>query len=232
MIEDIKKQLREKGSPEKVEILQRFFKTGKGEYGEGDIFLGASMPDQRIIAKKYFNMPLAKIQDLIDSETHDERSVGGLILTYKYEKASEQEKANIANFYLKNARKFNNWDLVDSTAPKILGEFLIDKKRDLLYQLAKSKNIWEKRISIISTFAFIRKGEFKDTLEISEILLDDSHDLMHKAVGWMLREVGKKNQDVLRSFLGKHYKRMPRTMLRYSIEKFEEKERKKWLKKK
>ena len=232
MIEDIKKQLREKGSPEKVEILQRFFKTGKGEYGEGDIFLGASMPDQRIIAKKYFNMPLAKIQDLIDSETHDERSVGGLILTYKYEKASEQEKANIANFYLKNARKFNNWDLVDSTAPKILGEFLIDKKRDLLYQLAKSKNIWEKRISIISTFAFIRKGEFKDTLEISEILLDDSHDLMHKAVGWMLREVGKKNQDVLRSFLGKHYKNMPRTMLRYSIEKFEEKERKKWLKKK
>ena len=231
MIEEIKKEIRENADAEKAELLQRFFKTGKGEYGEGDVFLGVMVPYSRAIAKKYFNMPLAKIKYLLESEYHEERLVAGLILTYKYEKSSEQEKANIANFYLKNAKKFNNWDLVDLTAHKILGAFLVEKKREILYQLARSKNLWEKRISIISTFAFINREDFKDSLALAEILLDDPHDLIHKAVGWMLREIGKKNQDVLRSFLGKHYKQMPRTMLRYSIERFEEKERKKWLKK-
>ena len=231
MIDQIKKELREHADAGKAELLQRFFKTGKGQYGDGDVFLGVMVPYSRAIAKKYFQMPLAKIKGLLDSEFHEERLVAGLILTYKYEKSSDQEKANIANFYLKNAKKFNNWDLVDLTSHKILGAFLVDKKRDVLYQLARSKNLWEKRISVIATFAFIRREDFKDSLALSELLLGDKHDLMHKAVGWMLREVGKKNQDVLRSFLGKHYKQMPRTMLRYSIEKFDEKERKKWLKK-
>ena len=231
MIEQIKKELKEKTDSKRAEIMQRYFKTGKGEYGEGDVFIGINMPDQRVIAKKYFQLPLAKIQYLLDSEIHEERSLGALILNYKYEKYSEQEKANIVDFYLKNAKRFNNWDLVDITATKILGDFLVDKKKDVLYRLVKSKNLWEKRIAIISTFAFIKKDQFGDTLEISELLLGDSHDLMHKAVGWMLREVGKKNKDVLRSFLGKNYKQMPRTMLRYSIERFDEKERKKWLKK-
>jgi 3-methyladenine DNA glycosylase AlkD len=231
MIDQIKRELLSLADEERAKILQRFFKTGEGEYGEGDIFIGITTPEQRIISKKYSSLPLAKIQELLDSKIHEERSVGGLILTYKYEKSNEEEKANIANFYLKNAKKFNNWDLVDLTAPKVLGNFLLYKKseRKVLYDLAKSKNLWEKRISIISTFAFIRKGEFEDTLEISKLLLNDSHDLLHKAVGWMLREVGKKDEKILKEFLKGNYSNLKRTTLRYSIERFPEEERKMFL---
>jgi len=230
MIEQIKKELKEKTDSKRAEIMQRYFKTGKGEYGEGDVFIGINMPDQRVIAKKYFQLPLAKIQYLLDSEIHEERSLGALILNYKYEKYSEQEKANIVDFYLKNAKRFNNWDLVDITATKILGDFLVDKKKDVLYRLVKSKNLWEKRIAIISTFGFIKKGKFYDALSISENLLNDDHDLIHKAVGWMLREIGKRDLDVEEEFLKKYYKTMPRTMLRYAIEKFEEDKRLRYLK--
>ncbi len=227
MIEQIKKELKNKADSKQAEILQRFFRTNKGEYGDGDIFLGIKVPTQREIAKKYLGMPLIKIQELLNSKIHEERFTGALILVYKYEQASE-EKANIVNFYLKNAKKFNNWDLVDLTAPKILGNFLIDKtfERKILYELAKSENLWEKRISIVSTFAFIKNNKFKETLEISEKLLGDGHDLIQKAVGWMLREVGKRNEEILKEFLKKHYEKISRITLRYAIEKFNEKERK------
>lgn len=218
------------GNPEQAKILQRFFKTGKGEYGGGDIFLGIKVPEQKRIAKKYIGLSLPKIQILLSSKIHEHRLIALLILVGKFKKSNEEEKANIFNFYLKNTKSINNWDLVDLSAPNIVGEFWIDKKKKILYEFAQSKSIWEKRISIISTLSFIKKEEFDDALRISEILLKDEHDLIHKAVGWMLREIGKKNQEVLEKFLKIHYKEMPRTMLRYAIEKFDEEKRKKYLK--
>lgn len=226
-LKKLKKDLKEKSNPEKAEILQRFFKTGKGQYGEGDIFLGVMVPETRTIAKKYFDLDVRDVKDLLNSNIHEHRLIGLLILIGKYEKG---ERENIFNFYLDNSSRINNWDLVDLTAPKIVGNFLSDKKRDILYDLLKSDNLWERRIAIISTFSFIRENDFKDALKIAEKLLQDEHDLIHKAVGWVLREVGKKDVKVLEGFLKKHYKNMPRTMLRYSIERFPEEERRKWLK--
>ena len=230
MLPQLIKELQSLENPKQKEILQSFFKTGEGEYGEGDIFLGIKVPDQRKIAKKYTGLSLAKIQELLNSKIHEYRLTGLIILTNKYKKSHQENKANLFNFYLKNTKNINNWDLVDLTAPNIVGDFLFDKNKDTLYKLVRSKNLWEKRIAIISTLHFIKKQEFEDTLTISELLLKDSHDLIHKAVGWMLREVGKKDIEVLKKFLKQHYKNMPRTMLRYSIEKFPEEERKKWLK--
>ena len=229
MLESLKKELQELVDEKQAEILQRFFKTGKGEYGEGDIFLGIKVPVQRDVAKKYFGLSLPKIQELLKSNIHEHRLIGLIILSNKYKESKEEDQANIFNFYLKNTKNINNWDLVDVTAPNIVGHFLSDKKKNILYNLARSNNLWERRIAIVSTFNFIRKQEFEDTLALSEILLDDKHDLMHKAVGWMLREVGKKDEAVLEAFLKQHYKVMPRTMLRYSIERFDEDKRKKYL---
>ena len=229
MLESLKKELQELADEKQAEILQRFFKTGKGEYGEGDIFLGIKVPVQRDVAKKYFGLSLPKIQELLKSNIHEHRLIGLIILSNKYKESKEEDQANIFNFYLKNTKNINNWDLVDVTAPNIVGHFLSDKKKNILYNLARSNNLWERRIAIVSTFNFIRKQEFEDTLALSEILLDDKHDLMHKAVGWMLREVGKKDEVVLEAFLKQHYKVMPRTMLRYSIERFDEDKRKKYL---
>jgi len=229
MLESLKKELQELADEKQAEILQRFFKTGKGEYGEGDIFLGIKVPVQRDVAKKYFGLSLPKIQELLKSNIHEHRLIGLIILSNKYKESKEEDQANIFNFYLKNTKNINNWDLVDVTAPNIVGHFLSDKKKNILYNLARSNNLWERRIAIVSTFNFIRKQEFEDTLALSEILLDDKHDLMHKAVGWMLREVGKKDEAVLEAFLKQHYKVMPRTMLRYSIERFDEDKRKKYL---
>ncbi len=231
MIELIKKELKEYSNKEKAKILQKFFKTGKGEYGEGDIFLGVNVPDQRKIAKKFIGLPLMKISLLLKSKIHEERLTGALILVQKYEKANEDEKANIVNFYLKNSKCFNNWDLVDLSAPKILGKFLINKEKKIIYSLSKSENIWEKRIAIVSTYSLIKENKFEDTLEISKILLQDAQDLIQKAVGWMLREVGKRNIKELKKFLEENKEKMSRTTLRYSIEKFNEKERKKYLSK-
>ncbi|MFH1832848.1 MAG: DNA alkylation repair protein [Candidatus Levyibacteriota bacterium] len=222
----IQKDLQKLQDPKKAKLLSGFFKTGKGEYGEGDVFLGIPVPLQRKVVKKYIELSLTELQKLLDSKIHEHRLTALLILVDKYKKAEQAEKEKIFNFYLKNAKNINNWDLVDLTAPNIVGDYLLSKgchperSEGSLYKLAKSKNLWEKRISILATFAFIKNNQFKDTLKIAEILLNDTHDLIHKAVGWMLRELGKRNQKVEEKFLRKNYKKMPRTMLRYSIEKF------------
>lgn len=229
MLEQLKKDLQESSDSKQAEILQRFFKTGEGEYGEGDIFLGVKVPVQRKIAKKYSGLNLYKLQELLNSNIHEHRLVGLLILDGKYKKASGEEKENIFNFYLKNIKNINNWDLVDLSAPKIVGDFLFNRKKKILYEFAESENLWEKRIAIISTFHFIKNDEFKDALRISEILLNDKHDLIHKSVGWMLREIGKRDLETEENFLKQHYKNMPRTMLRYAIERFDEEKRKKYL---
>ncbi len=229
MLESLKKELEELKNPEQAEVAKRFFKTSQGEYGEGDIFLGIKVPVQRNIAKKYSGLSFPKIQELLKSKIHEHRLVALIILNEKYKKAVEEEKANIFNFYLKNTKNINNWDLVDLSAPNIVGHFLFDKKKKILYDLAISENLWERRIAIVSTYAFIRKEDFEDALRIAEILLENKHHLIQKAVGWMLREIGKKDEAVLEDFLKKHSKIMPRTMLRYAIEKFDEEKRKKYL---
>lgn len=226
MLSKLKKELKQLANPEKAKIYQRFFKTGRGEYGEGDIFIGLTVPQSRQIAKKYFNLPLEDIKILLESEIHEERLIAILLLVHLYQ-TTKGEK--IIDFYLSHTKKINNWDLVDLSADKILGAYLLDKDRKILYKLAKSDNLWEKRISIISTFHFIKNNQFQDTLKIAKLLLNDKHDLMHKAVGWMLREVGKRDQKTEEQFLKKHYKHMPRTMLRYAIERFPEKKRKNYL---
>lgn len=229
MLKDLEQELKRHASEQKRVILQRFFKTGKGEYGEGDVFLGLTMGEQRQIAKKFQDLKIKDLQELLNSGIHEKRMVALLILIEKFKKSDEKIKREIFEFYLKNAKKVNNWDLVDLSAPHIAGSFLLNKPRDRIYKLAVSENLWEKRISIISTFTFIRNNEFEDAMKISEILLKDKHDLIHKAVGWMLREIGKKDQEILERFLKEHYKKMPRTMLRYSIERFEEGKRRKYL---
>ena len=228
-IENIQKDLKKLANPEKAKILQGFFKTGKGQYGEDDIFLGIVVPEQRKVAKKYANLNLGEIKKLLSSKIHEHRLVSLFILANQYQKADKQTKKKIFNFYLKNAKNINNWDLVDVSAPNIVGDYLLNKDKSILYKLAKSKNIWEKRIAIMATFSFIRNNGFDATLKISEILLEDEHDLIHKAVGWMLRELGKRNQAIEEKFLKKYYKKMPRTMLRYAIERFSENKRKSYL---
>jgi len=229
MLSDLVADFQKLRNPQKAKILSRFFKTGKGEYGEGDIFLGITVPQTRAIAKKYTHLNLKDLEKLLSSKIHEYRLIALLILIENYKKASIENKNLIFNFYIKNTKFINNWDLVDLSAPHIVGNFLLDKDKSILYNLAKSSNLWEKRIAIISTYAFIRLYKFKHTLKISEILMNDNHDLIHKAVGWMLREVGKRNKDVEEKFLNQHYKKMPRTMLRYAIEKFDNNKRKKYL---
>ncbi len=229
MLERLRGDLEKLSNKYQAKILQRFFKTGKGEYGEGDIFLGIKVPIQRKVAKKY-NLKLSEIKELLNSKIHDHRMVALFILIDKFKKGNEKEKNEIFGFYLNNTKNINNWDLVDLSARDIIGEFLLDKDRKIIYKLAKSDALWEKRISIISTYAFIRKNDFKDTLKISGLLLKDKHDLIHKAVGWMLREVGKRNQDVEEEFLKKYYKEMPRTMLRYAIERFSDEKKRIYMK--
>jgi 3-methyladenine DNA glycosylase AlkD len=205
---------------DKAAIFQRFFKTGKGEYGEGDIFYGISVPQSKMLAKRFVSIPSNELEALLTSNIHEIRFICLQIMVLKYQKF-QNERDSIYKIYLRNARCINNWDLVDCSAYKIVGEHLLNGNRDILYELAHSKNLWEKRISIISTFRFIQNKEHRDTLKISEILLHDEHDLIHKAVGWMLREVGKRiGQEKEEIFLKKYYKAMPRTMLRYSLEHF------------
>jgi len=231
---EVKKELQKFSNTKQAKLLQRFFKTEKGEYGEGDVFLGIKVPIQRIVAKKYQHIPITEVGKLLHSKIHEHRLVALLILMGKYKKADgDAEKKKIFDFYLANTKHINNWDLVDLSCCDIIGGYLLDKKKDVnvLYKLAKSKDLWERRISIISTAAFIRKGKFDRTLKISGLLLKDKHDLIHKAVGWMLREVGKRNQLAEERFLKKHYKQMPRTMLRYAIERFSTNKKKFYMKK-
>ena len=232
MLEKLKEDMRKLASPEKAKSLQRFFKTENGQYGEGDIFLGVIVPDTRKIAKKYYDLDSYALQELLNSKIHEERLLALIILTEKYKKSKKDmlKRRQIFEFYLKNTNRVNNWDLVDLSAPNIVGEFLQKEDTGILRQLAKSESIWERRIAIISTYSFIKKRSFGEALAVSDILLKDKHDLIHKAVGWMLREIGKRNKNVLEIFLQPRYKEMPRTMLRYAIEKFPEEERKRWLK--
>jgi len=231
MLNNLIRELEKLKNPAKAKIAQRFFKTGKGEYGEGDIFLGITVPLQRAVAKKYRDLNLVDLQKLLSSKIHEQRLISLLILIYQYNKIGENKKKKIVDFYLKNTKNINNWDLVDLSCRDIIGHYFIDKDRSLLYQLARSKNLWEKRIAIISTWWFIREKQLKDTLKIAEILLKDKHDLIHKAAGWMLREVGKKDQTVLEKFLNRYHKMMPRTMLRYAIEKLNKSKRENYLNK-
>ncbi len=232
MLDKLRLDLQKIADPIKAKNYARFFKTGKGEYGEGDNFLGVVVPNQRQIAVKYKDLSLVDLQKLLSSNIHEYRLTALFILVsqYKQFKKDKEKRGVIIKFYLKNTKNINNWDLVDSSAHYILGDYLLDKKdRSILYKLAKSKNLWERRIAIISTFAFIRARQFDNTIKISEILLKDKHDLIHKAVGWMLREVGKRNKKVEEGFLQKYYRQMSRTMLRYAIEKLPENERKRYL---
>lgn len=216
----VQSDLQKIANPRKAQNSAWFFKTGKGQYGEGDVFIGITVPDQRAIAKKYTDLPLSEIEKLIKSPIHEYRLTGFMILVYVFEKADEQKRKHIYNFYLAHATCANNWDLVDSSA-HIVGGYLLDKKdRKILVKLAKSKNLWERRIAIIATHVFIKRDDFVMTFHVADMLMGDTHDLIHKAVGWMLREVGKRNQPAEEEFLKKHYKTMPRTMLRYAIERF------------
>jgi len=225
----IRSVIKKCGNVNHAATMQRFFKTGKGEYGEGDIFVGIKVPVQRKIAKQFRDLSFDDIGQLIKSKIHEERLISLFILVDQYQKADENRKEKIYSFYLKNRKYVNNWDLVDLSAPKIAGVHLLNRNKSILIKYAESSNLWEKRVAMLSTYTFIKNGGFETTLQISDILLNDKHDLIHKAVGWMLREIGKKDIKVLEEYLKDRYKKMPRTMLRYAIEKFPEAKRKKYL---
>lgn len=257
----IRKELRGFANADKAKVLAGFFKTGKGEYGEGDVFLGVTVPQLRLVSKKFSYLNLADLQSLLRSKFHEERLLALLILVLKYryprhkdrgylifarnslhprdeprdflaqnKKADEFEQKKIYEFYLRNTKFINNWDLVDLSAEHIVGTHLASRDKSILVRLAKSKSIWERRIAMLSTFHYIKQGDAADAIMIAEILVNDKHDLIQKAVGWMLREVGKKcSQSAEEEFLRKHYKHMPRVMLRYAIERFDEGLRKRYL---
>jgi 3-methyladenine DNA glycosylase AlkD len=232
MITELKRDLKKLENFKKSKILAKFFKTGKGEYGEGDIFLGIDVPTQRTVATKYKDLSFKNIQLLLSSKVHEERLIALLILVYNFQKSDLAKQKDIARYYLQNTKFINNWDLVDLSADKILGEYLVsnEKEKNTLIQLAGSSSVWERRISMIATYAFIKRGFSEPALSVAKILINDKHDLIQKAVGWMLREVGKRvNQKEEEKFLILYYKKMPRTMLRYSIERFPEKLRKAYL---
>jgi 3-methyladenine DNA glycosylase AlkD len=231
-LKDLENDLKKLANPVKAGILQRFFKTGPGDYGEGDVFLGIVVPAQRKLVKTYNHLNLSDLEKLIASPYHEARLTALFILVEKFRQAGEIEKEKIYNFYFKNKKYINNWDLVDLSADKIVGAYLNGKDKVALFKLADSKNIWDRRIAVLASFHFIKKGEPEITLLLAEKLLNDPHDLIQKAVGWMLREIGKRcDEKLLESFLNKYYRQMPRTMLRYSIERLPEDKRKKYLQK-
>ncbi|HVO72509.1 MAG TPA: DNA alkylation repair protein [Ignavibacteriaceae bacterium] len=238
MLAELRKVLRNNSNEEYSKAAQWFFKTGPGEYGEGDQFIGIKVPVLRKIIKDYFLISFDHLKEMLASPVHEERLAAVLILVMKYKKGIESEKEKIFKFYLKNRKGINNWDLIDLSAPNIVGEYLFskekdkekEKEKDLLFEFAASKNIWERRIAVLATYTFIRAKEFDLSFKIIEMLLEDKHDLIHKAAGWMLREIGKRDLKSEENFLKKHYKEMPRTMLRYAIEKFPEEKRQAYLK--
>lgn len=231
----ISQELKNLADASQAAILQRFFKTGKGQYGAGDVFLGIRVPLTRKIAKQYVHLDFADISRLLESKFHEFRLAAILILVAKYESAKDKKtKTQIFNFYLKNTKYINNWDLVDLSVARILGEYLFlnEKKKVILYRLAKSKNLWERRMAMVATYAFIRRGRAEEAFALAKKLLKDKHDLMHKAVGWMLREVGKRvDQKKLLVFLDEYAEIMPRTALRYALEHLNPKDREYYLKK-
>lgn len=227
---ELRRELRSRADSKKAKILARFFKTEKGQYGEGDLFLGVCVPDQRKIAQRYTALSLQDIKRLLKSAIHEERLTALLVLVAQFEKGDKEAQKNIVDFYRANRGHVNNWDLVDLSAPKILGAFLCDDRTCApLFAMARSKNLWDRRIAIVATYALIRKGRFDVTLKLAARLLSDSHDLIHKAVGWMLREVGKKDKAALLKFLDQHAASMPRTMLRYAIERLGPREKRRYM---
>ena len=229
MRRELEKELAAFADPVRAEHSLRFFKTGKGEYGEGDRFLGLTTPDLRRTAMRYRDLPLGDIEKLLDSGLHEHRAAALLILVWQYEHGTEALQEKIFKFYLAHTARINGWDLVDISAPRIVGCHLKKRPRKVLDKLAKSPMLWERRIAMVSTMALIRSGEIEDALRIAEKLLGDREDLMHKAVGWMLREVGRVSRPALLEFLEAHYARVPRTALRYSIEHLPEAHRKRVL---
>ena len=221
----ITSELQALSNAEKREIFPRFFKAGKGEYGEGDRFLGVTVPNIRAIAKLHKDISIEEIRELIQSEWHEVRLCALIIMVEKSKKKDEALRKELFNLYLSQTKRINNWDLVDLSCRFIIGEYLLDKSRDILYQLAQSPLLWDNRIAIVSTYAFIRKGQLEDTYALSDLMMQHSHDLMHKAIGWMLREAGKRDSERLYDYVMSHRADMPRTMLRYAIEKFSPKER-------
>ena len=226
---EISKRVRKMSNKEDARFLQGFFKTGAGQYGEGDIFLGIRVPALRKLAKEYINLPPEKALPLLRSLYHEERLFALILLVNVFTHADDNIQQKIYDLYLVNTRYINNWDLVDISAPNIVGAFLMEKSKTQLYQLARSKSLWERRIAILATFYFIKNKQFEDSIEIAGLLLHDKEDLIHKAVGWMLRELGKRDIELLESFLKKHCRVMPRTTLRYAIEKFTPARRKMFL---
>jgi 3-methyladenine DNA glycosylase AlkD len=212
-----------------AENLKWFFKTDKGEYGEGDQFAGLKVPVQRKLAKEFSDLKLEEIGELLKSPVHEERLISLFILVDKYQHADDQLKEKIFNFYIRNIKRVNNWDLVDLSSPKIIGLHLLEKDKSILFKFAMSKKLWERRIAVLASFEFIRNNNYVTSLQLCKMLLNDNHDLIHKATGWMLREIGKRNLEVEEKFLKEHYNEMPRTMLRYAIERFPESKRKKYL---
>ncbi len=229
---EIQEALEFLATPEKRDFLPYFFKTGKGQYGEGDKFLGVVVPDTRKVAKAHLDLSFSELKKLLKNEYHECRLCALLILVERFKKSDEAERKELYDFYLSQTQYVNNWDLVDLSSQYIVGVYLLDKKdRSILYQLAESELLWDQRIAVVSTLWFIRNEQFDDTIHLAEKLLYHPHDLMQKAIGWMLREVGKKDLNVLRSFLDSYHKVMPRTMLRYSIEKMDKEERQHYMKK-
>ncbi len=229
-LKEIKSKLQKLGDRRRAEQSKRYFKTGPGEYGEGDIFLGIPVPELRKLSGTYRDIPLETAEKLLESPIHEERMLALLILVLKYAIADTNAQKRIYTLYLKNTQFINNWDLVDLSAHYIVGPFLTDKSKKSLYRLAASKSLWERRIAIMATFHYIRQNTFSETLKIADILISDKEDLIHKAVGWMLREVGKRDLQTEEEFLKSRYKNMPRTMLRYAIEKFPAAKRQRYLK--
>ncbi len=229
--QDVKKLLHSYANPSKAKVLRSFFKTGQGEYGEGDQFLGVTVPQVRAVAKQFLHLSLDEVSQLIKSPIHEERLAALLILVEQFKVADECARIKIYIFYLQHTQWVNNWDLVDASAHHIVGKYLEDKNKDVLKSLAKSKLLWDRRIAMVSTWHSIKQGQHEPALTIARMLLKDRHDLMHKAVGWMLREVGKHaSEQELDNFLEKHHKTMPRTALRYAIERFPERKRQLYLK--
>jgi 3-methyladenine DNA glycosylase AlkD len=228
-LSDLKLELNHAADPERASNLAWFFKTGPGQYGEGDRFLGITVPAQRKIARRYRHLPLTDVKKLLASRIHEHRFSALTILVAQFEAGDDQTRTAVFDFYLANAKLVNSWDLVDTSSPYIVGEHLLTRSRKVLYRLAKSHNLWERRIAIVSTLAFIRRGDIADVFTLAKLMLQDEHDLMHKATGWMLREAGKRSLPDLLAFLAANYSEVPRTALRYAIERLPEEQRRRAL---
>ncbi|MDH5656047.1 MAG: DNA alkylation repair protein [Spirochaetia bacterium] len=229
LLQNLKIELKSLADRKVAEHSQRYFKTGPGEYGEGDVFIGLRMPQIRSLAKKYSKLSFSDIENLLKSEIHEKRMLAVILLVNAYKKAAEPDQKKIYQMYFKNKKYINNWDLIDVSCPHVMGGYLYKNDRSVLFKLAASGNLWDKRLAVMSTFYFIRNGDFNDSFKICEMLLDDEEDLIHKAAGWMLREIGKRNPKEEEKFLDRHAEKMPRTMLRYALERFSESKRKKYM---